>query len=141
MYFASRKDLLFFCIIWGIIFFLGWMYFYDVASVTNFIMSTCLIAFLLWIWFGTGYRIEGSMLKVTFGPFREKIAIHDITAIRRAHHPFTSPSLALRKLEITTSTHDVTYVSPKEEDAFLRALLEVNSEIRVDGMDWKENEV
>jgi len=135
LYFSSRKDLFFFIIFGGFIFFLIWVYFYEGKPVGGLIINASISGFLLWIWFGTGYRIEGETIKISFGPFRGKINIHEIKTIRRTTHPFTSPSLALKKLEIATSSYDVTYVSPKKEQQFIAALLQVNSMIRLENLE------
>ncbi|MCG7344910.1 PH domain-containing protein [Sporosarcina sp. ACRSL] len=142
MYFPSKKDIWFFLAIWGFIFFIIFIYIFGgepigwqivtYKSVLGYIGSAMMIALLLWVWFGTGYRIEGDIMKIRYGPFRSKIAISDITKIRKTTSPFTAPSLSVDRLEILYGKYDVVNVSPKKVDEFIRELVSRNPHIQVD---------
>lgn len=142
MYFPTRKDIWFFLIIWGFIFFIIFIYIFGgepigwqliaYKSLLSYIISALILALLLWIWFGTGYKLEGECLKVRYGPFRSKIKIEEIKNIRKTKNPFTAPSLSVKRLEIMYGKYDVINVSPKNENKFIHFLVTANPHIQID---------
>ncbi|WP_059172493.1 PH domain-containing protein [Bacillus sp. FJAT-27445] len=91
-------------------------------------------AFLLWLWFSTGYKIEGDLLIVRSGPFKRNIPIKEIEKIRRSNSLLASYALSIKRLEITFSKYGLVYVSPKDEQDFINLLKEVNPTIQTDSV-------
>ncbi|MYL45720.1 hypothetical protein GLV94_08675 [Virgibacillus halodenitrificans] len=142
MYFSSKKDIWFFLIIWGIILFIILIYIFGgepigwqlvtYKSSPGYIIGALILTLLLWIWFGTGYRVEGEFLKVRYGPFNSKIRIKEIKKIRRTKNPFTAPALSVDRLEILFGKFDVINISPKSKSEFIYSLLTINPNIQLD---------
>ncbi|HIV74974.1 MAG TPA: PH domain-containing protein [Candidatus Pseudogracilibacillus intestinigallinarum] len=149
MYFSSKKDIWFSFIIWGIILLIILIYIFGgepigrqlvtYKSIPGYIISALILTLLLWIWFGTGYRIEGKFLKVRHGPLNCKIKIKEIKKIRRTNNPFIAPALSVDRLEILFGKYDVINISPKSESEFINSLLIVNPNIQLDDISLKPN--
>lgn len=141
LYFSSKKDVWFFLIIWGVIIFIILANLFDsepigLQHITNnileYIMGALIIGFLLWLWFGTGYKLEEGLIKIYFGPFRSKIMIQEIKSLRKTKNPLSAPALSINRLEILYGQYNVTMISPKNENAFIRLLLNENPDIKLD---------
>ncbi|WP_158232019.1 PH domain-containing protein [Sporosarcina sp. P16b] len=150
MYFPTRKDIWIFLIIWGFILFMilicifggepvGWQLI-TYKSVLGYIIGASTLTLLLWIWFGTGYKVEGELLKLTFGPFKRIIHINEIKKINRTKNPFTAPALSVDRLEILFGKYDVINISPKNESELIHSLLAVNPNIQIDKISLEFNE-
>ena len=96
------------------------------------IIDATIIGFLLWIWFGTGYKVQEEHIKVQFGPFRSSIRIEEIKKVSKIKSPFTAPALSVNRLEILYGKYDVMDISPKNENEFIRLLVTKNPQIQVD---------
>lgn len=141
VYFPSRKDLLFVLMYGGIIGSIVLFYLFGVEaagwqlitykSVPGYLLSAGIIGILSWIWFTTGYKINAGILHIRFGPMRKKIRIEDIHKVEQRTSPFAAPALAVRRLEIHSSDHAITHISPKDEEAFLRLLQRNNPGIDI----------
>ncbi|WP_438317028.1 PH domain-containing protein [Sporosarcina sp. FA9] len=150
MYFPTKKDVWFSIIIWGFILFMILIYIFGgepvgwqlitYKSIPGYIIGALIITLLLWIWFGTGYKIEGEFLKVRYGPFKSKINIKEIKVIRRTKNPFTAPALSVDRLEIQFSKFDVINISPKSESQLIHSLLAINPHIQLDDISLEPNE-
>lgn len=105
MFFQTRKDLLFFILIWGTIIALVLLTVLNLESTGNqFIRSDSIVGYiftfiltipLLWIWFGTGYIIKNDTLFFKFGPIKSHINLKEIKTIRKVKSPFVAPALAV----------------------------------------------
>lgn len=151
LYFPTKKDIWFFLITWGFILFMILIYIFGgepvgsqlitYKSVPGYIISALILTLLLWIWFGTGYKVEGELLKLKFGPFKSKINIKEIKKISRTKNPFTAPALSVDRLEIRFGKYDVINISPKNENELIHSLLVVNPNIQIDknSLEFNEN--
>ena len=97
-----------------------------------------MICLLLWVWFGTGYKLKEELIKIKSGPFGTTIKIDDIKKVRSVSNSsaigyLSGPALSIDKLEITYGeTSDVVNISPKNESDFLKALFARNSNINIE---------
>lgn len=57
-------------------------------SVEIYIVGVLTISLLLWLWFGTSYKIEEELLKIKSGPFRSTVKIDEIKKTKRYKIPF-----------------------------------------------------
>ncbi|MFD1928931.1 PH domain-containing protein [Sporosarcina siberiensis] len=150
MYFPTKKDIWFSIIIFGFILFMILIYIFGgepigwqlitYKSIPGYIIGASIVTLLLWIWFGTGYKIEGEFLKVRYGPFKSKINIKEIKTIRRTKSPLTAPALSVDRLEIRFSKYDVINISPKSESELIHSLLAINPKIQLDDISLELNE-
>ena len=144
MYFPSKKDWWMTIIIWLFagLFMIPPVFFPDfgVWMTPEFldkqwikIMVLFPIGFvLIWIWFKTGYMIEGSTLIIQFGPFKKEIRIDEIYQTRETKNPFTAPALSMDKIEIYYGKYDFVSISPENKTVFICELKERNANIETD---------
>ena len=98
------------------------------------IMITIILA-LIWILLDTKYILKENKIFYNSGPFRGTIDIKNIRKIQ--HHsgiivPVTfKPALNTKGLIIHYNSFDDIYISPKQEDLFLKELLKVNPNIEI----------
>ncbi|PID25469.1 PH domain-containing protein [Sporosarcina sp. P7] len=109
-------------------------------SVPGYIIGASILALLIWIWFGTGYKVEGELLKLKFGPYKSKVQIKEIKKISRTKSPFTAPALSVDRLDILFGKYDVINISPKNESELIHSLLAVNPNIQIDKISLEFNE-
>ena len=87
---------------------------------------------LIWIWFKTGYRIEGDSLIIRSGPFKKEILMDEIYRIRETKNPFTAAALSMDKIEIYYGKYDFISISPEDKTGFIRELRKRNANIKTD---------
>lgn len=99
------------------------------------ILIVVVAALLIWILIDTKYKIDHSFLYYNSGPIRGKIDIFRINTIEHQKNWIVNsalkPALGTKGLIIKYNKFDDIYISPKNKDAFIAALLEVNSDIEI----------
>lgn len=87
------------------------------------IVATITMAFVLLLFFGIKYVIDGDMLKVySFWGIHEDIKISSITKIERSRCILSSPAASLDRLAIHYNKYDVIYISPRRQEEFLEEI-------------------
>lgn len=125
MYFPSKKDWFFTIIIWGLCFGSLMLYLLDSNAPKSALFVVCGFVFLLmWIWFGTGYKVGGGKIKIYYGPIRMTVKISEIRKIEKVKSPFTAPALSINRLDIMYGKYKNIQVSPKREEEFIKLLLD-----------------
>ena len=85
---------------------------------------------LIWLWFSTGYEVNGDLLIIRSGPFKKSIPIKDINKITQTNNLQSSFALSLDRLEITYgSKFGMAIVSPKDKREFVAQLKSINPRI------------
>ncbi|CAG9620388.1 PH domain-containing protein [Sutcliffiella rhizosphaerae] len=132
MFFSSKKD--FFCslIIWGGSAVLIAFYLAGAAATKDALLTSALILLLMWLWFGTGYKVKDGQIKVYFGPYRTTVNINEITKIEKVNNPFTAPALSMSRLSIMYGKYKTIELSPKDKEEFINVLLHENPSIKFD---------
>ncbi|WP_255585119.1 PH domain-containing protein [Virgibacillus saliphilus] len=102
------------------------------GEMLGFFIMLPLSLFLLWFWFRTGYKIEDEIIMVRYGPIKMKVPINNIQMIKKRKNPFTAPALSTDKLELVSGRFDVISVSPEDQEEFIKQILEINNEIKLD---------
>lgn len=81
------------------------------------------IALLVWIIEGTWYRLDEDHLVCRSGPFTERIPYNRIKSIKACTNYASSMATSRHRLEIRQHNKSyvmgTTYISPKDQDAFL----------------------
>lgn len=131
MYFKSKKDTWLALLIWGVSILMGWQMIVD-KSVMILIVGVLTIFSLLWLWFGTSYKIEEELLKIKSGPFRSTVNIEDIRRLNATKTLLAGPALSIDRIEILYKKYDIAIVSPKDKPEFVQALLIKNKAIEAD---------
>lgn len=142
MYFPSKKDIWLAFIIWGLLFLIILIYIFGgepigwqiitYKSVVGYIMSLLIIGLLLWLWFGTGYKVEEGLIKIRYGPFRSTVKIEEVTKLSATKNALAAPALSIDRIEILHGKYNFAIVSPKNKTEFIRILVTENHNIQVD---------
>ncbi|SIR42380.1 PH domain-containing protein [Priestia flexa] len=79
-------------------------------------------AFLLSIWFRTGYYLTGQTLTIYYGPFKKKINVKEIRSICFVKIPFIAPALSTQQIQIKYSKRKTIRISPRDPEVFVQFL-------------------
>ena len=131
MYFPSKKDTWLALIIWGVTLSMGWQMI-TYKSVVGYIIGLLTIGLILWLWFGTGYKIEEGLIKIRCGPFRNTVKIEEIKRLNATKNPLAAPALSIDRIEIHYGKYEIAIDSPKNVAEFIRILLTKNQYIQGD---------
>lgn len=86
-----------------------------------------------WIYFQTDYKLGDSELIIRSGPFRERIAYHDIASIRLTKSFLSSMALSIDRIEIRQKDKNfimgTTQISPQNREHFYELLEEKIKEV------------
>lgn len=140
MIFKSRKDNLFKGIMVAVLLLLFLILFFSVsdeAKTTNEVISMVVIilvlGLLLWVFFGTSYKLTSTILSYKSGPFKGDIAITDIHQIIKGKTLWVGlkPATASKGLIIKYNKFNEVYISPKTNNSFIKEILKHNSSIKI----------
>jgi hypothetical protein len=106
----------------------------NVETIVSGIISGLVIFLLLWIWFGTYYQLSKDKLVATSGPFIWNIKISDIDFIRLNQKTFGGmykATLSINGMEIRYNKHRSLFISPMQQEIFIKRLKELNTKIEI----------
>lgn len=135
MYFSSKKDLKHSFWFWSPVLLIIFYYILDLTrNLPGYVIGFLYTALSLWMWIGTGYKIEGGSIKIKSGPFRRTVKIMDIKKLSESKVGYApGTTLSKDKLEILYGKkNDVINVSPKNKSDFIKTLLNENPHIQVE---------
>jgi hypothetical protein len=137
MVFKSKRDLLTGIIVYGAI---GLLAVCSVQIIREggaeqwlIIILAVIAVMLLWMWFSTYYTIEGHELHYRSGVLHGTIKINTIRSIsvNKTMYAGLKPALAKNGCIVSYNKYDEIYMSPKEQELFVKELLKVNPGIEV----------
>lgn len=96
-----------------------------------------IVAFIAWIWFGTGYRVTDDELNIKSGPIRQTIPLKEITKIESTRNPISSPALSLDRLEIKYGEGNVAIISPQDKEGFINLIVSKYPTVTINGNNAK----
>jgi hypothetical protein len=131
MYFPSKRDWWLGLLIWGLML-LGAVPALLKPGKGQFIIMIAVILFIGWIWFGTGYEILENELKISCGPFRQRIPLQEIKEIKRTRSPLSAPACSLDRIEIKYGKSKRVMISPANKEGFIKLLIEKSPQINLD---------
>ncbi len=131
MYFPSKRDLWLSLLIWGLML-LGAVPALLKPGKGQLMIMAAAILFIGWIWFGTGYEISESELKIRCGPFRQRIPIQEIKEIKTTRSPLSSPACSLDRMEIKYGNSKRVMISPADKEGFIKMLIGKSPQILLD---------
>lgn len=139
MKFRSRKDFFFKILIFGFIglfltLIISQVFFeknYNFYLPSIFYLLACVL--LIWLYFGTRYKLTATHFKYRSGPLWGKIEIASIKEIIVGKTLWVGlkPAIAKNGLIIKYGIYDEIYISPVTNDAFVNKILELNSDIKI----------
>lgn len=92
------------------------------SSLLFAIISVMGVLLPIWLLTATYYLVDDTTLKVKSGPFSWTIKLAEITDAKPSNNPISSPALSFNRLEISHSNGKKLLVSPKDQQAFIKAL-------------------
>lgn len=96
------------------------------------IINVVVIVFISHMLYTTYYTVEGSVLHIKSGfLYKADIDISSIKKITETNNPLSSPAASMDRLEIQYKKYDRVMISPKEKEAFIQHLLQINPQIEV----------
>ncbi|MBD0824262.1 PH domain-containing protein [Aestuariibaculum marinum] len=139
MKFKSRKEPLFTTLIFSIIGIICIHIFlsndYDTSYTFKWLdlILVLVIGLLLWIHFGTSYKLTEKELKYKSGPIFGSIIIANIHEIVKGKTLWVGikPATAPDGLIIKYNKYEEIYISPKTNESFIKKILELNSDIKI----------
>ncbi len=88
------------------------------------ILSTILIlSFLIWVYYGTRYRLTQSHLLVRNGPFKTDIKLNDIISIEPTRSIQSGPALSRDRFLIRYNRYATVMISPEDRGRFLQEVV------------------
>ena len=76
----------------------------------------------VWLLVQTYYVVEDNVLKIRSGPFKRTIRLDEIRSVEPSRSFLSSPALSLDRLKIVYGVGNQILVSPRDRDAFIRAI-------------------
>jgi len=95
---------------------------YGVPSWWTTLPLVLLVAVVVWLLASTSYAFEGAALQVRSGPFRWRIPLEQIYAVRESDSVRSAPAMSMDRLEIRFADDDRLVISPKDKPGFLSEL-------------------
>jgi membrane-bound ClpP family serine protease len=95
------------------------------------------ILFLLigYMFLSTKYIVQDHFLIIQVRFFyRKKIDVLTIRKIKPSRNPLSSPATSIDRLEIRHGQYGFELISPKDKTGFVQALMAINPEIQIEGM-------
>lgn len=104
------------------------------SDILIFLIISVISCLFLWIWFGTGYKLDEYYLFYHSGPIRGKIPVTNIISIKCNVQSWVGsrPALAFNYLQIRYNTYSDIFIAPKEEKQFIEDLKNINPEITIE---------
>lgn len=87
---------------------------------------------LLWVLYGTDYRLEAEEIRIRSGPFRFRVPLAAIESVRPSRSPWSSPACSLDRILIRYGRRRI-LISPADREGFYRALQARRPDLRRDG--------
>ena len=93
------------------------------------------VAFIVWMYRTTDYRIDGTDLFVRSGPMSWKVELASVRRLRATRSPMSAPALSLDRIEIEYGRHGSVLVSPADKREFIRAITAHAPSVAMEGLD------
>ncbi|WP_435314204.1 PH domain-containing protein [Cellulophaga fucicola] len=140
MTFKSRKDSLFKSVMIAIVallFFILYLCLLENTKTTDgvisIIITSLVLCLLLWIFFGTSYKLTSTTLSYKSGPIKGNVSIAEIHQIIKGKTLWVGlkPATASKGLIIKYGKYSELYISPETNDGFIKEILKHNSSIEI----------
>ena len=93
------------------------------------------VAFVVWIYRTTVYRIESTVLTVHSGPLSWKVDLPSVRRLRATRSLLSAPALSLDRIAIEYGGDGTLVVSPADKAAFIRAVIARSPRAVIEGLD------
>ncbi len=132
-YFPSKRDRWIVVLIWGslLISVVGGIVplVVDGASWTELALMASLVigldGLMLWVLYGTGYRVTQDVLLIRCGPFSFRVLLADIESIVPGNSLLSSPACSIDRLKIVYGlSQQSMMISPADKPSFLSAIVQ-----------------
>ncbi|MCL5245276.1 PH domain-containing protein [Cellulophaga sp. 20_2_10] len=140
MLFKSRKDTLFRSIVFTIAVLLCFILYISILgntaiteSIVSVVVTSLVLCFLLWVFYGTSYKLTSTTLRYKSGPIKGNIPIAEIHQIIKGKTLWVGlkPATASKGLIVKYNKFSELYISPETNDSFIAEILKHNSSIEI----------
>ena len=140
MIFKSRKDSLFKSVMIAIVallFFILYLCLLENTTTTDgvisIIITSLVLCLLLWIFFGTSYKLTSTTLNYKSGPIKGNVPIVEIHQIIKGKTLWVGlkAATACKGLIIKYGKYNELYISPETNDSFIKEILTHKSTIEI----------
>lgn len=136
MFFSTKKDMLYFILMWGIFALLFVITIQNLITdgihIIRDVLMIGIMVFIMFGWFRTGYQIENETIKIQSGLFHTKVNIHGIRKVTKEKSVLAGASLAIDRLVLHFDNYKQLQISPKKEAEFIKLLQSKNPNIELD---------
>jgi len=88
--------------------------------------------FILHLFLTTRYDIDSENLYIKSGfLYNSSIPISQIKSIKKSNSILSSPAASMDRIEIRYKKYDFVLISPKDKNSFIKALVDLNPDIKV----------
>ena len=107
---------------------------FDVVTLIFQLITFLIAAFLLWMLYGTWYKLTEEVLIYKKGPIKGEIAIKDIHTIVVGKNLWVGyrPATARKGLIIKYLKYDEIYISPDSNEGFVEEILKIKPAIKIE---------
>ena len=105
----------------------------DMATVG--ILLVPVIAFVIWMYRTTDYRIDGNIMHVRSGPLTWTVDLTSVRRLRATRSFMSAPALSLDRIELEYGRFDTLVVSPADKAGFVQAVTARAPHAAVEGLD------
>ncbi len=132
--FKHKKDIISMIGLIGIIVILNFLRYLNGYgfSVPILMLTFFLTLMVVWMWLVSSYTIENQVLKIKNGPFNQKVNINEIIKVKSGSGSIFKGKMAKYKLTISYNKKRKLSLFPIDKDEFIKALLKINSKIKVE---------
>lgn len=138
MKFEAKKDKIFSIIFYGLILCFGLLLVLIlkgqvVANSLSLVVDISILILLIWIWYGSDYEINNTVLSLRYGPFKKNIPIRSITRFSTGKTRWIGNNfgLSMGGLIVYYAADSVVYITPENVDKFNASLRKVKKDIKI----------
>ncbi len=100
------------------------------------LIASVLLPFILWVYWGTKYRLTETHLLVRSGPFSRKILLDSITEVEPVRSLQSCPALSRNRFLIRYDRFATVMISPEDRACFLKELA-----VRAPHLIWQDQKL
>ena len=108
----------------------------SITQLLVFLTVAGVMPVMLWILFGTRYRLTETHLLVRSGPFYQKIILNTITSIEPVHSLQSGHALARDRFLVCYEQYATVMISPEDRGRFLQEIT-----LRVPHLVWQDEKL
>lgn len=139
MIFEAKKDTFFSTIFYGVLAVLltSAVVVYNTIQESQdwwgFTILIVITLLIIWMWYGTVYKISNNVLNITSGPVKKNIHVRAIRLVEIGKTKWVGFKFGLSKggVIVHYNEYDEVYITPENAEEFCKALKRIHSDIEI----------